>query len=158
MLKRAIIAAALASLLAVPVSAANYMTLGRLVCESQGGVGMIISSEKALRCTYTPASGGPAAIYDGKIEKFGIDVGQTGKSVMIWEVLAKTGVSDAEFPLSGEYYGIGADASFAAGAGAKVLGGGLNKNFVLQPVNIQVQEGLNIAIGVEKMTLAPAAI
>ena len=29
---------------------------------------------------------------------------------------------------------------------------------MLQPVNVQVQEGLNIAIGVEKMTLAPAAI
>ncbi|WP_421871515.1 DUF992 domain-containing protein [Pararhizobium sp.] len=159
MLKRTFIAAtALAAVWVAPVAAADYVTLGRLVCGSDGNVGMIITSEKLLRCTYTSAAGGPAAVYDGKIEKFGIDLGQTGKSVMIWDVLAKTGVSDANFPLSGAYYGVGADASFAAGAGAKILGGGIDKAFMLQPVNVQVQEGLNIAIGVEKMTLAPAAI
>jgi hypothetical protein len=159
MLKRTIIAAAaLAAIWVAPAGAANYVTVGRLVCGSEGGVGMIVTSEKSLRCTYTSAAGGPAAVYDGKIEKFGIDLGQTGKSVMIWDVLAKTGTSDANFPLSGEYYGVGADASFAAGAGAKVLGGGIDKAFMLQPINVQVQEGLNIAVGVEKMTLAPAAI
>lgn len=159
MLKHTLIAAtAVVAVWAAPAAAADYVTLGRLVCGSEGGVGMIVTSEKALRCTYTSAAGGPAAVYDGKIQKFGVDLGQTGKSVMIWDVLAKTGVSDSQFPLSGEYYGVGADASFAAGAGAKVLGGGLNKSFMLQPVNVQVQEGLNIAVGVEKMTLAPAAI
>ncbi|HTO29838.1 MAG TPA: DUF992 domain-containing protein [Pararhizobium sp.] len=159
MMKRTLVAAAvLAAIWTVPADAASYVTLGRLVCASDGGVGMIISSQKALKCTYTPASGGPAAIYDGKISKIGIDVGQTGKSVMMWNVLAKTGASDLNFPLSGDYYGLGVDASFAAGAGAKVLGGGLDKAFMLQPVNVQVQEGLNVAVGVEKMTLSPAAI
>ncbi len=149
MLKRTVIAAAaLAAVWVAPAGAANYVTVGRLVCGSQGGVGMIVTSEKSLKCTYTPAAGGPAAVYDGKIQKFGIDLGQTGKSVMIWDVLAKTGASDANFPLSGEYYG----------AGAKVLGGGIDRAFMLQPVNVQVQEGLNIAVGVEKMTLAPAVI
>jgi hypothetical protein len=158
MLKRTIITAALAAMWVAPAGAANYVTVGRLVCGSEGGVGMIDTSEKMLKCTNTSAAGAPGAVYDGKIEKFGIDLGQTGKSVMIWDVLAKTGTSDANFPLSGEYYGVGADASFAAGAGAKVLGGGTDKAFMLQPVNVQVQEGLNIAVGVEKMTLAPAAI
>ncbi len=159
MLKRAILAAAAVSALwAVPASADTYVTLGRLVCGSEGGTGMVFSSEKALTCTYSPASGGAPAVYSGTIQKFGIDIGKTGKSILVWDVLAKAGVSDAEYPLAGEYYGVGADASFAAGAGAKILSGGIDKAFMLQPINVQLQEGVNIAVGVEKMTLAPAAI
>ncbi|PKA41751.1 DUF992 domain-containing protein [Rhizobium sullae] len=149
----AVAAAAFAS----PASAANYVSLGRLVCGSEGGQGLIVTSRKNLICTYTPAGGGPKAVYAGKIEKFGLDIGETGKSVMIWQVLARTGTNIPEFALAGEYYGIGADASLGAGAGAKVIAGGTNQAFMLQPLNVQAQEGLNLAIGVEKMTLAPAA-
>ena len=69
----------------------------------------------------------------------------------------RTGTPVAAHALAGEYYGIGADASLAVGGGAKVIGGGTNKAFMLQPVNVQVQEGLNIAIGVDELTLAPAS-
>ncbi|TCL69634.1 DUF992 domain-containing protein [Rhizobium sp. BK251] len=159
MLKHALIATAVvAGAWVAPASAANYITLGRLVCGSEGGTGFILGSEKNLTCTYTPADGGPAAVYAGKIEKFGIDIGQTGKSVMVWNVLASTGTAMTDYALAGEYYGLGADASFAAGAGAKVIGGGTNKAFMLQPINVQVQEGINVAVGVDRMTLAPAAI
>ena len=149
----AVAAAAFAS----PAGAADYVSLGRLVCGSDGGQGLIITSQKNLICTYSPAAGGPKAVYAGKIEKFGLDIGQTGKSVMIWQVLAKTGTDIPDYALAGEYYGVGADASIGAGAGAKVIAGGTNQAFMLQPLNVQVQEGLNLAIGVEKMTLAPAA-
>ncbi|MBB4237744.1 DUF992 domain-containing protein [Rhizobium esperanzae] len=158
MFKQIIIAAAAltAAAWAAPAGAESYVTLGRLVCGSDGGQGLIVTSQKNLICTYTPASGGAKAVYAGKIEKFGIDIGQTGKSVMIWQVLAKTGTDVPQFALAGEYYGIGADASVGAGAGAKVIAGGTNKAFMLQPLNVQAQEGLNLAIGVEKMTLVPA--
>jgi len=158
MFKHTIAAAALtAAACATPAAAADYVTLGRLVCGSDGGQGLIIKSEKNLICTYTPASGGMKAVYAGKIEKFGLDIGQTGKSVMVWQVLAKTGTDVPQFALAGEYYGVGADASLGAGAGAKVIAGGANQSFMLQPLNVQAQEGLNLAVGVEKMTLAPAA-
>ena len=93
MFKQAMIAAAAlsAAVWTVPAQAANYVALGRLVCGSAGGQGLVITSSKNLTCTYTPASGGPKAVYAGKIQKFGLDVGQTGKSVMIWQVLARTG-------------------------------------------------------------------
>lgn len=129
--------------------------LAGLVCGSDGGQGLIVTSQKSLICTYTSAAGGAKAVYAGKIEKFGLDIGQTGKSVMIWQVLAKTGTDIPQFALAGEYYGIGADASIGAGAGAKVIAGGTDKAFMLQPLNVQAQEGLNLAIGVEKMTLVP---
>lgn len=159
MFKHTMIAAAAltAAACATPAAAADYVSLGRLVCGSDGGQGLIIKSEKNLICTYTPAGGGAKAVYAGKIEKYGIDIGQTGKSVMIWQVLAKTGTDFPQFALAGEYYGVGADASFGAGAGAKVIAGGTNQSFMLQPLNVQAQEGLNLAVGVEKMTLAPAA-
>ncbi|MEZ2128383.1 MULTISPECIES: DUF992 domain-containing protein [unclassified Sinorhizobium] len=160
MLKHSMIAAtvAAAAAWASPAGADNYVALGRLVCGSEGGTGFVFTSQKNLTCTYTPAGGGPVAIYAGKVEKFGLDIGQTGKSVMIWQVLAKTGTPVSEYALAGEYFGVGADASFAAGAGAKVIAGGTNKAFMLQPLNVQIQEGLNIAVGVDKMTLAPGEI
>ena len=151
-------AAATTAALASPVGAADYITLGRLVCGSDGGQGLIVTSQKNLSCTFTSAAGGPKVVYAGKIQKFGLDLGETGKSVMIWQVLAKTGTNIPDYALAGEYYGIGADASIGAGGGAKVIAGGTNKSFMLQPLNLQAQEGLNLAVGVEKMTLAPAAI
>lgn len=160
MFKQTAIAAAVisATAWAGSTAAADYMSLGRLVCGSDGGQGLIVTSQKNLICTYTPASGGQKVVYAGKIDKFGIDLGQTGKSVMIWQVLAKTGTDVPDFALAGEYYGIGADASLGAGAGAKVIAGGTDKAFMLQPLNLQAQEGLNLAIGVEKMTLVPGEI
>lgn len=139
-------------------ASAESIKAGRLVCLSEGGEGMIFSSEKALSCTFSPLAGGPDEIYVGKIEKFGLDIGVTGRSVMIWDVLAKADAHYTPSALAGEYYGVGADASLAAGAGAKILGGGTDKSFMLQPVTVQAQEGVNVAIGVEKMTLVPHAI
>ena len=137
-------------------ASAEPVKAGQLACLSEGGEGMIFSSEKALTCTYKPFSGGPEEIYVGSIQKFGLDVGVTGRSVMIWDVLAKSAGGYNPMALSGEYFGLGADASVAAGVGAKILGGGTDKAFMLQPVSVQAQEGLNVAIGVEKMTLVPS--
>ncbi|WVT72767.1 DUF992 domain-containing protein [Sinorhizobium chiapasense] len=157
MIKRTLVTAlTLAALATGPAAAQNYVALGRLVCGSEGGTGLIVTSTKNLMCTFTPTNGGPRAVYAGKIRKIGIDIGQTGKTTMVWDVLAKTGTPMTAYALAGEYYGVGADASVAVGGGAKVIGGGTNKAFMLQPVNVQVQEGLNVAIGVDALTLAPA--
>lgn len=59
---------------------------------------------------------------------------------MIWQVLAKTGTDIPQFALAGEYYGIGADASIGAGAGAKVIAGGTDKAFMLQPLNVRLRK------------------
>lgn len=158
MIKQTLIAAAaLAALSGAAPAAESYVTLGRLTCGSEGGPGLIVTSTKNLICTFKPADGSPGAVYAGTIRKIGLDIGATGKSVMIWDVLAKTGTPMPEYALAGEYYGLGADASFAVGGGAKVIAGGTNKAFMLQPVNVQVQEGLNVAIGIDHLVLAPAA-
>ena len=40
------------------------------------------------------------------------------------------------------------------GVGANVLGGGPSDSFLLQPVSVQEQAGLNAAAGVTRFTLA----
>ena len=46
---------------------------------------------------------------------------------------------------------------FAVGAGANLLVGGSNKSFTLQPLSIQAQTGVNLAIGIAEFKLRSAA-
>ncbi|WP_018011571.1 DUF992 domain-containing protein [Sinorhizobium medicae] len=157
MIRQTFLTAIVLTALSGAAAAQNYVTLGRLTCGSEGGTGLIVTSTKNLMCTFTPADGSSGGVYAGRITKIGLDIGSTGKTVMIWDVLAKTGTPLAGHALAGEYVGVGADASFAVGGGAKVIAGSMNKAFMLQPVNVQVQEGLNVALGVDHLVLAPAS-
>ena len=58
--------------------------------------------------------------------------------------------------LSGHYAGASAEASVGAGLGANVLVGGSNRTVALQPVSVQGQTGLNLAVGVAGLDLHPA--
>ena len=71
---------------------------------------------------------------------------------MAWAVIAPTsGV--AHGALAGKYFGASADASFGLGAGAKVLVGGSYRTITLQPVSVEGQVGVNLALGVTGFTL-----
>src|SRR3569832_610498 len=69
---------------------AQNVRLGALSCDVSGGIGLVITSKKALRCIYTPEGGGTMESYTGSIEKFGLDVGTTSRGQMIWIVYAPT--------------------------------------------------------------------
>lgn len=56
--------------------------------------------------------------------------------------------------LSGRYLGVSAEATAAAGVGANVLGGGSDQSFLLQPVSVQQQGGLNVAASITRFTLS----
>ena len=85
-------------------------------------------------------------------DKFGLDIGITGDAYMIWGVFAPGVVDD--WALAGRYGGASAEASAGVGAGANALFGG--DNITLQPLSVQVQTGINAALGVTSMTLDPA--
>ncbi|HEX3859186.1 MAG TPA: DUF992 domain-containing protein, partial [Pseudolabrys sp.] len=73
---------------------------------------------------------------------------------MVWAVFAP---SDRRFgALAGEYGGATAEATVGAGLGANVLVGGSDRTVALQPVSVQGQTGLNVAVGVTGMRLRPA--
>ena len=67
--------------------------------------------------------------------------------------------SSAEVPvrggLTGTYVGASGDISLGLGVGANVLIGGNNKSIALQPVSIEGQVGLNLALGIASFQLRP---
>lgn len=158
-MKNIVLAATAALALAGSVSAvsANTVEIGMLVCDVAGGEGLIFGSTKAVACTYTPTvSGAPSETYAGAISRYGVDIGFTGEAVMKWAVLAKS--LDAYQPgaLAGQYGGVGAEVTAALGVGTNVLVRKSTRDFVLQPVSVQGQTGLNIALGVAEFELVSA--
>jgi len=55
------------------------------------------------------------------------------------------------------YVGASAEVTAAIGAGANLLVGGSGQAFTLQPLSIQTQTGINIAIGVSQFQLRSTA-
>ena len=141
-------------LLAMPASA--EVNVGTLGCHSDGATGFIIGSSEDLVCEFTPAGNGQTEVYAGKLNTFGLDVGVTGRTVMTWAVVTADGGAYQNGALSGTFTGVSADASAVVGGGAKLLVGGANDSFSLQPLSVQAQEGVNAAIGVSKLTLTSA--
>ncbi|MAW88386.1 MAG: hypothetical protein CMJ42_17855 [Phyllobacteriaceae bacterium] len=155
-LAAAAIAAAL-PLAAVTPGAAQTVEAGALDCRVEGGTGFVFGSTKNLVCDFTPVNG-PVETYAGTISKYGIDIGVTGTALMKWLVLAPSSATPLEpGALAGTYVGASAEASAAAGAGASVLVGGFDKSINLQPVSIQVQEGVNVAAGIAELEIQPVA-
>lgn len=148
--------AALAVPFAWPVSAmAQPRTkAGTLTCDVSAGVGLIVASKKAVTCLFTPTQPGPREVYVGSINKFGLDVGATSGGELMWSVFAP---SNKKFgALAGQYGGAGAEATVGAGLGANVLVGGSDRTVALQPLSVQGQTGLNLAVGVAGLELLPA--
>ena len=147
-----------AGMLASPASsmaqAPQRAKAGTLTCDISAGIGLIITSKKEVTCMFTPSQPGPREVYTGSITKFGLDIGATAGGEMVWAVFAPT---DRHFgALAGHYGGATAEATVGAGLGANVLIGGSNRTIALQPVSVQGQAGLNLAVGVAGLDLRPA--
>lgn len=126
---------------------------GTLTCKGKGTVGLILGSKQTLACSYNPAGKkNPKHSYTATITKLGLDIGIKGPSVMVWTVLGSTSELPGE-ALAGKYAGLSADASIGVGAGANALIGGSKKSVVLQPLSVQGQTGVNLAIGVAGLSL-----
>lgn len=151
-------AAAVATAVGLPVSsmaqAPNRTKVGTLTCDVSGGIGAIIASKKSVACMFTPAQPGPREVYTGSITKFGLDIGATSGGEMVWSVFAPSNKTFGA--LAGNYAGASAEATVGAGLGANVLVGGSNRTVALQPLSVQGQTGLNLAIGVSELALNPA--
>ncbi|WP_192177764.1 DUF992 domain-containing protein [Mesorhizobium amorphae] len=132
--------------------------LGTLECAIGGGTGFIFGSSKDLSCTFTPADKtfAPEA-YFGAVNKYGLDIGTTKQSVMQWLVLTPLKNIYAPGALAGDYIGASAEVTATVGAGANLLVGGSSQAFTLQPLSLQTQTGINIAIGVSQFQLRSSA-
>jgi len=154
-MKRVIRAALAASaLLAAPaVADSPGVKIGVLTCNVASGWGFVFGSSKDLNCTY--AHGDHTERYSGGISKFGVDIGYTAGSVIVWGVFAPT-LDTAAGALAGDYAGATGSAAVVGGVGANVLVGGLNRSITLQPLSIEGYTGLNVAAGIAVITLHAA--
>ena len=140
----------LAAVLSTAASANSGVNIGALSCHVSGGVGFIFGSSKNMSCIYKKPNGDTER-YRGEINKYGIDIGFTTESRMIWAVFAPGNVAPGA--LAGHYGGVTGEAEIGLGLGANVLLGGSNKQVALQPVSLTGGVGLNVAAGIASVTL-----
>jgi hypothetical protein len=126
--------------------------VGVLTCDVDGGWGLVLGSNKELSCVFSDHNG-DIKPYFGHITKVGVDVGYVGTKTVAWAVLSVNNGSD---DISGTYIGVNAEASAIVGAGVNALVGGVENNFVLQPLSGQIQTGVNAAVAAEALVLEPA--
>jgi hypothetical protein len=137
------------------VSAAQAQTgapAGRLTCNVEGGIGLVVTSQRPMECRFTPRRG-PVQRYTGVVRSFGLDVGTIRRSTMSWRVYGLY----ARAPLgalAGSYGGAAAGASVGTGGSGNLLVGGVNNEVTLQPLSLQSRRGYNVAVGVTGFELS----
>ena len=135
------------------VGETSNVKAGVLTCKLSPSIGFIIGSHQTMQCQYTPNNPHPPESYTGTMNTIGLDIGVTAGGGLAWAVLAPT---DGPPPgaLAGTYVGASGDASFGVGAGANVLVGGSARTISLQPLSVEGEAGVNLALGVSGLTLA----
>ena len=121
--------------------------IGALNCQLAPSATFIVGSHDPMRCRYTPEGPYPTEFYDGVINTIGLDIGFKTGGEMTWAVIAPT-VGLPRGGLAGEYLGASGGITPGVGVGANVLIGGSERSFVLQPLSVQGQTGLDLAVGV----------
>ena len=111
-------AALLAASFGLPgMAQAGGIKVGTLVCDVSGGIGLILGSNKSVRCNFARAAGGNE-YYSGSITKLGIDIGVTKQATMAWVVFAP---GDTHYgALAGSYVGATAEATLIASNGRRI--------------------------------------
>lgn len=141
-----------AGFVALAAQAQSATEAGTLECKIEPGVGLIIGSSKGMECKYSSADGQIVEVYDGRVSKLGVDIGVTGESVIVWQVLAPT-TSLRPGALEGTYAGASGQATVGVGGSANVLVGGSDQTISLQPLSVGAQTGLNVAGGIGAIEL-----
>ena len=133
-----------------PAAAQSGVQVGVLECRGSGSISFVIGSVHEFTCLFSGP--GPLQPYQGIVRKIGLDLGVTEGSVLGWAVFAPTrdiGPGD----LTGNYGGVTAGAAVGIGANANVLVGGSSSSITLQPLSVEGQTGLNLAVGVAALEL-----
>ncbi|MEM7775640.1 MAG: DUF992 domain-containing protein [Pseudomonadota bacterium] len=142
--------------LGTPASAQPRIEAGVLECKGRGGWGQILVSRKEFLCNFTSISGKQLGRYRAVVTKYGLDIGVTSNATVVWGVFAPADLGGPNYvvgSLDGDYVGVGAKASVGVGLGANALVGGGARSFALQPVSVESQTGLNLAVGVQQLSL-----
>ncbi|CEJ09927.1 DUF992 domain-containing protein [Phreatobacter sp. AB_2022a] len=157
-MNRPLIALAGATLLAAgfaaPAAAQQRVRAGVLTCDVSAGIGLIVTSQRGVACQFRPDRRGRPEYYVGRIARYGLDLGITGRGVLAWTVFTAQRRYQ-RYQLAGNYGGASAEATLAVGLGANALVGGSRNSVALQPFSVQAQTGANLALGVAELRLRP---
>ena len=111
-MKRLLTAAIAAVVLSTSIAPAaeTRVQVGRLECDVDGGVGLIIGSSKDLTCEFH-RKGHKTEFYEGSIKKLGLDVGITAATHIEWLVFAAAKTKVNSRALAGNYVGGSSEAT-----------------------------------------------
>jgi Protein of unknown function (DUF992) len=137
-------------------NAQERIQIGVLECDGGQNVGFVVGSVTSLQCVFQGDGRRPEA-YVATIHRFGVDLGFTQQTKFSWAAYGPTD-QIGHGGLAGHYGGVGANASVGVGFGGNFLLGGAANAYVLQPVSVQGQTGLNVAAGVADIELEPVAV
>jgi uncharacterized protein DUF992 len=137
---------------AAPASAqTSNVRVGGLTCQTGTRVGLLVGSRQHMRCVFR-SNEGFTHQYSGTITRVGLDVGVTGGGRLFWGVFAPTS-HIGPGALRGNYVGASGTASLGLGLGANALVGGSHRTISLQPLSVEGQVGINLALGVAGLRL-----
>ena len=140
----------------VSASAQERIQIGVLECDGGQNVGFVVGSVTSLQCVFQGEGRRPEA-YVATVRRFGVDLGFTQQTKFSWAAYGPTN-EIGRGGLAGQYGGVGANASVGVGFGSNFLLGGAGNSYVLQPVSVQGQTGLNVAAGVADIELEPVVM
>jgi hypothetical protein len=135
-------------------NAQQRVQIGVLECEGGQNVGFVVGSSTSLACDFQ-GEGRRREGYIATVHRFGVDLGFTQQTHFSWAAYGPTS-RVGRGGLAGSYGGVGANASVGVGFGGNFLLGGPANTYVLQPVSLQGQTGLNVAAGIADIELTPA--
>lgn len=144
---------AVLALAAAPASAQSpsRVQTGNLECLSNPTVGIVVGSVRTMNCVFKPTYG-LEQYYSGTRARIGLDIGVQAGAAILWAVFAPT-TQLRPGELEGTYAGVSADVAAGLGVGANALVGGNNNTIALQPLSVEGQVGVNVALGVTALTL-----
>jgi Protein of unknown function (DUF992) len=135
-----------------PAQAQRPLRVGGLTCSTGPRVGLVLGSRQNMRCVFLASGTGRQYIYSGAIKRVGLDVGVTRGGTLFWGVFARHS-QIGQATLRGNYVGASGNIAVGLGLGANVLVGGSRRTITLQPLSVEGQIGINLALGVTRLTL-----
>jgi hypothetical protein len=137
------VAAILTLLPAISSAEQAGVQIGILACEVIPGsrVNLLIRSTADVKCTYD--NKGTVERYNGEAGiALGVDLSfKTDEKFGFAVIAASSDVTPGAYALAGKYVGGQASAAAGVGVGARVLVGGGDKNFSLQPIGLEGSTG-----------------
>ena len=126
--------------------------VGGLTCNTGPRVGLVLGSRQDMRCVFVASATGQQYVYTGTIRRLGVDLGVTRGGTLFWAVFARNS-QIGRATLRGSYVGASGNVALGLGLGAKVLIGGSRRTITLQPLSVEGQIGINLALGVATLAL-----